>query len=233
MWFYGLPPPLPPDASLSDRFTRFTHGLARGLVERYEADRRSGVYILAVQLVNLIGVRLQNLRLRFIALAARAQAGPLPPPRPPGNRKREARKRQHPFPEPFAWLLKLGQWRVAPYKGDLEQLLADPGDAGADPHRPSGGAHPPPLLPDAGRSPRPGAPAPAAEAASPGPVHPRTGQPGRTPEPDPAAPVPEKPMRKRPVRTEPYKRKPKWTEPGTEWRKWRGIWMLEPIRKPA
>ncbi len=44
---------------------------------------------------------------------------------------------------------------------------------------------------------------------------------------------PAKPMRKRPVRTEPYKRKPKWTEPGTEWRKWRGIWMLEPIRKPA
>ncbi len=62
------------------------------------------------------------------------------------------------------------------------------------------------------------------------------------PEPDPAAPDPAapaptepaaKPMRKRPVRTEPYKRKPKWTEPGTEWRKWRGIWMLEPIRKPA
>ncbi len=225
MWFYGLPPPLPPDASLSDRFTRFTHGLARGLVERYEADRRSGVYILAVQLVNLIGTRLQNLRLRFIALAARAQAGPLPPPRPPGNRRREARKRQHPFPEPFAWLLKLGQWRVAPYKGDLEQLLADPGMQELIRTAPQVGRILRPFCRMLGVVPDPA-------LLPPPPKRPARVKPPE-PEPDPAAPVPQKPMRKRPVRTEPYKRKPKWTEPGTEWRKWRGIWMLEPIRKPT
>ena len=40
-------------------------------------------------------------------------------------------------------------------------------------------------------------------------------------------PRPEKPYRQNPIR-----RPPKNPEPGEVWRKWRGLWMPEPIRKP-
>ncbi len=125
MWF--LPrPPLPPDASLAERFARFADEVVLGLGARWHADRMSGVAFISVQLLELVGIRLQKLRKRFLALIARAQAGPLPPPRPPRDRKGQARKRQHPFPEPFGWLLKLGAWRVAPCQRDLQRLLAHP-----------------------------------------------------------------------------------------------------------
>ncbi len=231
MWF--LPrPPLPPDASLTERFARFADEVVLGLGARWHADRMSGVAFISVQLLELVGIRLQKLRKRFLALIARALAGPLPPPRPPRDRKGQARKRQRPFPEPFGWLLKLGAWRVAPCQRDLERLLAHPEMQE--------------LLrkaPQAGRLLRPMfwmlalKPDPALLPPLPKRVRRTAPSAPDPPEPDPAAPAPTepaaKPMRKRPVRTEPYKRKPKWTEPGTEWRKWRGIWMLEPIRKPA
>ncbi len=125
MWF--LPrPPLPPDASLAERFARFADEVVLGLGARWHADRMSGVAFISVQLLELVGIRLQKLRKRFLALIARAQAGPLPPPRPPRVRKGESRQRQRPFPEPFGWLLKLGTWRVAPCQRDLERLLAHP-----------------------------------------------------------------------------------------------------------
>ncbi len=223
MWFWQQQP-LPPNAGLAERFTWFIHGVGRGLGARYDTDRMSGVYVITAQLLFQVGMRLQNLRKRFIALLARAQAGPLPPPRPPRNRKREARKRQRPFPEPFAWLLKLGQWRVAPWRGDLERLLADPEMAVLLRNAPQAGRLLRPLCRMLGVIPDPA-------LLPPPPKRPARARPAG-PEPALTGPA-EKPLRKRPVRTEPYKRKPKWTEPGTEWRKWRGIWMLEPIRKPA
>ena len=229
MFLGQRPPPLPPDASLSDRFTWFLDRVGRGLGGRYDADRLSGIQFLTVPLLVLICQRLENFRKRFVALVARALAGPLPPPHPPRDRPRKASPRKRPFPEPFGWLLKLGTWRVAPYKGQLEALLADPGMQELLRKAPQAGRllrplcrmlalepdpailPPPPKRPPRARPPAP-EPESATQAAS-----------------DPA----EKPMRKRPVRTEPYKRKPKWTYPGTEWRKWRGIWLPEPIRKPA
>ncbi len=228
MWF--LPrPPLPPDASLAERFARFADEVVLGLGARWHADRMSGVAFISVQLLELVGIRLQKLRKRFLALIARAQAGPLPPPRPPRDRKGQARKRQRPFPEPFGWLLKLGAWRVAPCQRDLQRLLADPEMQELLRKAPQAGRLLRPLFWMLALKPDPA-------LLPPLPKRVRRTAPVPT-EPDPAAPVPtepaEKPMRKRPVRTEPYKRKPKWTEPGTEWRKWRGIWMLEPIRKPA
>ncbi len=223
--FVLQPPPLPPDASLSDRFTRFTHEVGRALGMRYDVDRMSGINFITAQLLFLVGTRLQNLRLRFIALVARAQAGPLPPPRPPRVRERKARKRQHPFPEPFGWLLKLGAWRVAPYKQDLEALLADPGMQELLRNAPQTGRILRPLCRMLALTPDPA-------LLPPPPKRVRRTAPS-APEPDPAAPIPEKPMRKRPLRTEARTRKPKWTYPGTEWRKWGGFWFPEPIRKPA
>ncbi len=130
-----------------------------------------------------------------------------------------------PFPEPFGWLLKLGAWRVAPYKQDLEALLADPGMQELLRNAPQTGRILRPLCRMLALTPDPA-------LLPPPPKRVRRTAPS-APEPDPAAPIPEKPMRKRPLRTEARTRKPKWTYPGTEWRKWGGFWFPEPIRKPT
>ncbi len=113
---------------------------------------------------------------------------------------------------------------MAPYQRDLEQLLADPEMQELLRKAPQAGRILRPFFRMLALTPDPA-------LLPPPPKRTRRTAPAQT-EPAPTEPA-EKPMRKRPVRTEPYKRKPKWTEPGTEWRKWRGIWMLEPIRKPT
>ncbi len=220
-------PPLPPDASLAERFARFADEVVLGLGARWHADRMSGVAFISVQLLELVGIRLQKLRKRFLALIARAQAALLPLPRPPRDRKRTSPKATTPVSRAVRLAAETGDVAGGALPAGFAAAAGPSRDAGVAPQGAAGGATAPAAVLDAGAKARPGAPAASAEAGSPSRTTPAA------PEPDPAALVAEKPMRKRPVRMEPYKRKPKWTEPGTEWRKWRGIWMLEPIRKPA
>ncbi|HEX3348258.1 MAG TPA: hypothetical protein VHS58_09185 [Acetobacteraceae bacterium] len=124
--------PAPP--SLADRFTRIVSDVAQGLARRYRADSTLGPAIAAV-LLNLIALRLQNLRRRFVTLVERIQAGTLrklPEPGTAPKRKRAAASAerkprpnllaQHDVVERWGWVIGL-----ACRNGDeLGRLLEDP-----------------------------------------------------------------------------------------------------------
>ncbi len=193
---------------------------------RYDADRMSGVHVLTVQLLFLVGHPAHNLRLRFIALAPAPRRVRCPRPGRPGPRKENPKATT-----PVSRAVRLAAKTGVVAGGALQSrtwssLLADPGMQELIRNAPQAGRILRPicrmmaLIPDPAILPPP-------------PKRPRRTAPS-APEPDPAAPNPaEKPMRKRPLRTEARTRKPKWTYPGTEWRKWGGFWLPEPIRKPA
>ena len=111
------PPTLP---GLARRFTMVIDGLCRVTAARIATDRSAGPLLI------LIFGRLRRLAARFAALAARAQAGPLPSPRRrPARPGAPRNNHQRPLPESFAWLIRLVP-ETAAYGGQVQALLSDP-----------------------------------------------------------------------------------------------------------
>jgi hypothetical protein len=172
----------------------------------------------AAPLLTLLWDRLRRLAQRFAALAARAQAGTLRPPR-----RRTAKPRQRPpnpnrLPQGFGWLVRLVQ-ETACQGSQLNHLLQ------TDPEMQA-------LLkaaPQAARLLRPLCRM-LAVRPDPGIIPPLPKRPPRKPRGQ------AKPPDLGPQRTEPYRRRPRRAPPpGTVWVRWRDIWMPETIRseKPA
>ncbi len=193
--------PTPPTFSgLAHRFSLVIDGLCRVTAARIATDRSAGPLLI------LIVGRLRRLAARFAALAARAQAGPLPPPRRRAARPGPPRNnRQRPLPESFAWLIRLVP-ETAGYGGQVHALLSDPEMAALLEAVPQAGRILRPLCrmmavrPDAPMLRPP--PKRARTAAPPGPEPARTDPPG----PEPAALV---------------------------WRRWRGVRMPVLLRTTA
>ncbi len=76
------PPPLPPNPTISDRFAQMIVGMSIAVGAKMPRDQSRAPVLI------LLWWRLQRLKARFLALAVRARAGPLPPPRTrqPGTR---------------------------------------------------------------------------------------------------------------------------------------------------
>ncbi|HEX3351036.1 MAG TPA: hypothetical protein VHS58_23320 [Acetobacteraceae bacterium] len=124
------PAPLP----LTDRFARIIQVVLQGLGTRYRADSILGPAV-AAALLNLIALRLQNLRRRFVTLVERIQAGTLrklPEPgtaraRKPAARSAERKRRPNLLAgygvrEVWGWVVN-----IACRNGDeLQRLLEDP-----------------------------------------------------------------------------------------------------------
>ncbi len=214
------------------RFAAIIRDLSGAAGMRMRADPAT------VPKLSLLQAWLHNTIRRFVALAQRAKAGPLPPPRPraprpaPGRPEptpHPPRPRQPEMPRQFLWVVRLLGVEATGCANQLDYLLKDPEMQALLRDAPQVGRILRPLYRRLGRKPDP------ALLPPPPPRPPRAKPP--PPEPDPAAPVPtepaEKPFRKRPLRTEARTRKPKWTYPGTEWRKWGGFWFPGPIRKPT
>jgi hypothetical protein len=100
-------------------FALIIDGLCGMIATRSAADRA------AQPLLSLIWNRLRRLVARFASLAARVQAGPLPPPRRRTARKQSARQRQPELPKGYAWLIRLVQ-PTAQFAGQVQHLLSDP-----------------------------------------------------------------------------------------------------------
>ncbi len=114
--FMSIPPAAP---GLADRFALIMGGLCRAAAARIAADRSAGPLLI------LIWGRLRRMTARFASLAARAQAGPLPPPRRRAAGPGAPRTRQRPLPGSFAWLVRLVP-EAACFGGQLQHLLSDP-----------------------------------------------------------------------------------------------------------
>ena len=118
--------PLP----LAERFSRVIHLVLHGLGSRYRADSILGP-ALAIALISLVHMRLNNLRRRFLALLERIQAGTLrklPEPGQGRRRKPSARKlrpnllAQYGVKDRWGWVVN-----IACRNGDeLQALLEDP-----------------------------------------------------------------------------------------------------------
>ena len=114
--------------SLCDRFALIIGGLRQALAAHGGRHRAAGPPL--GLLLILIYNRLGRMAKRWAVLAARAQAGPLPPPRLRAAAPRPPREPQRtlphrPLPQGFAWLIKLVPETVC-FGEHLQHLLSDP-----------------------------------------------------------------------------------------------------------
>jgi hypothetical protein len=233
-------PPAPP--GLAKTFGLIIGGLCEAVARRIAADRTSGALII------LTVDRLRHLLARFTSLAARAQAGKLRPPRqravpprrepplggapspeeapspgeaPPGRPTpdpKPPRQRERLLPQKFGWLIRFVPYEAACFGSQLQHLLCQPEMVA--------------LLeaaPQAGRILRPlcwmlAIPLPANLRLPPRP---------RKPKP-PKQPRPERTCDVAPANGRKPRYPPSRGEDGTVfvWRRWRDIWMPEPVRPP-
>jgi hypothetical protein len=212
-------------------------GLCAAVAKRIAADRTAGPLIL------LTVARLRHLLARFTKLAARAQAGKLRPPRrrappsareasppgeapPPGEaapgdptpNPKPPRQPEQLLPRKFGWLIRFVPYEAACFGSQLQHQLSQPEMTALIEAAPQAGrilrplcwmlAIPlPPILrlPPRARKPRP-----------------------------PRQPAPERTCDKAPANGRKPRHPPSRGEDGTVyvWRRWRDIWMPEPVRPP-
>jgi hypothetical protein len=214
----SAPPAPKPPPGLAQTFGLIIGGLRRAIAARITTDRSLG------PLISLICGQLERMANRFAALVARVEAGTLRPPRrrparptPPGEGPLPERPPS--LPRKYAWLIRLVPYEAAGFASQLQHQLATPEMQALIE-----------AAPQAGRILRPLCrllliPVPAALQLPPRPPRPKRPRPKR-PEPDPSEPQ-AKP------RSEPYRRRPTRSPgEGYVWRRWRDIWMPEPVRTP-
>jgi hypothetical protein len=224
-------PPAP--LSLSQTFGLIIGGLCAAVAKRIAADRNSGPLI-----VLTVG-RLRHLLARFTKLAARAEAGKLRPrtvrPRrepPPGAAPPPEAPPGHPTPDPtpprqperllprkFGWLIRFVPYEAACFGSQLQHQFSQPEmmalieaapQAAGRVLRPLCWMLAIPLPPNLRLPPRP-----------------------RKPKP-PKQPRPERTCDIAPASGRKPRHPPSRGEDGTVyvWRRWRDIWMPEPLRPP-
>jgi hypothetical protein len=211
-------------------------GLCEAVARRIAADRTAG------PLIVLTVDRLRHLLARFNSLAARAQAGKLRPPRrrtvrpraapPPGDAPppgeapsdnpapdpKPPRQRERLLPQKFGWLIRFVPYEAACFGSQLQHQLSQPEMVALIE-----------AAPQAGRILRPlcwmlAIPLPPNLRLPPRPRKPRP----------PRQPAPERTCDTAPASGRKPKHPPSRGEDGTvyEWRRWRDIWMPEPLRPP-
>jgi hypothetical protein len=229
-------PTAPP--GLAKTFGLIIGGLCEAVARRIAADRTSGPLIL------LTVARLRHLLARFTRLAARAEAGKLRPPRPrtvrprrepplgaapspeeapPGNptttpNPTPLRQPERLLPRKFGWLIRFVPYEAACFGSQLQHQLSQPEMIALIE-----------AAPQAGRILRPlcwmlAIPIPPSLRLPPKPRKPR---PSRQPAPEPSCDT-------APANGRKPKHPPSRGEDGTVyvWRRWRDIWMPEPLRPP-
>jgi hypothetical protein len=232
----------PAPLSLSRTFGLIIGGLCASVAKRIAADRTAGPLIL------LTVARLRHLLARFTKLAARAEAGKLRPPRPrtvrprrepppggppapggppppgealPGDPTPDPTPPRQPeglLPRKFGWLIRFVPYEAACFGSQLQHQLSQPEMMA--------------LLeaaPQAGRILRPlcwmlAIPLPPNLRLPPRPRKPR---PPKQPRPEPTCDT-------APANGRKPRHPPSRGEDGTVyvWRRWRDIWMPEPVRPP-
>jgi hypothetical protein len=223
-----LNPTAPP--GLAKAFGLIIEGLCRAAAVRMAADPSVRPPLL------LVHAWLGRLVQRFAALVARAESGTLRPPRrraspprgalPPGEvpppdgspSKDPRREPQQKLPRSFAWLIRMLPYEAACFGSQLQHQFSRPEMVA--------------LLeaaPQAGRILRPlcrmlAIPLPPAFRLPPRPARPK---PPKQPRPEPSCDTAPASGRK-------PRHPPSRGEDGTvyEWRRWRDIWMPEPVRPP-
>jgi hypothetical protein len=224
-------PPAP--LGLTQTMALIIGGLCEAVARRIAADRTAGPLII------LTVDRLRHLLARFASLAARAEAGKLRPPRqgaplrrrtpPPGEapapeepgdhtaNPKPPRQRERLLPREFGWLIRFVPYEAACFGSQLQHQLSRPEMVALIE-----------AAPQAGRILRPlcwmlAIPLPPILRLPPRPPKPKLRQP--TPEQSPKAERASGPKRKLPA---------SFGEVGKDyvWRRWRGIWMPEPLRPP-
>jgi len=114
--------PVPSHAPAA-RVARLIAALCEAVAGRIAGPARPG---LAGPLIILIWTRLRRMAGRITRLAARAEAGPLPPPRSrPAAPRRTAAPPYQRLPRGFAWLVRLVP-AASSGAGQLQALLDDP-----------------------------------------------------------------------------------------------------------
>jgi hypothetical protein len=212
--------PATPTASpgLAETFGLIIGGLCKAAAVRMCADPSVRPPLL------LIHAWLKRLVQRFAALIARVEAGTLRPPRPGRHRapaKNPPGKPRPRWPQNFAWLIKMLPYEAACFGSQLQHQFSQPEMMA--------------LLeaaPQAGRLLRPlcrmlAVELPPALRLPPRPPRPRKPKPPRQPRPERTCDV--APANGRKPRYPPSR-----GEDGTVyvWRRWRDIWMPEPVRTP-
>jgi hypothetical protein len=209
-------PTAPP--GLAKTFGLIIDGLRRAAAVRMAADPSVRPPLL------LVHAWLGRLVQRFAALVARAEAGTLRPPRrgrqrspdksPPGEKRPR-------WPQNFAWLIRMLPYQAACFGSQLQHQFSQPEMMA--------------LLeaaPQAGRLLRPlcrmlAVELPPALRLPPRPPRPRKPKPPKQPRPEPTCDTAPASGRK-------PRHPPSRGEDGTVyvWRRWRDIWMPEPVRPP-
>jgi hypothetical protein len=229
-------PPAP--LSLSQTFCLIVGGLCAAVAKRIAADRTSGPLILVTV------DRLRHLLARFTKLAARAEAGKLRPPRrrtvrprpavrpraatppeapspPPGDPTPDPKPRQPErlLPRKFGWLIRFVPYEAACFGSQLQHQFSQPEMMALIEAAPQA----------AGRILRPlcwmlAIPLPPNLRLPPRPRKPRP----------PKQPAPERTCDIAPANGRKPRYPPSRGEDGTVfvWRRWRDIWMPEPVRTP-
>jgi hypothetical protein len=230
----------PAPLSLTQTFSLIIGGLCAAVAKRIAADRTSGPLIL------LTVDRLRHLLARFTKLAARAEAGKLRPPRQGAPlRPRTVRPRVEPppgeaspgdptpnptppgqperlLPRKFGWLIRFVPYEAACFGSQLQHQFSQPEMMALIEAAPQA----------AGRILRPlcwmlQIDLPPALRLAPRPRKPRP----------PKQPAPERTCDIAPANGRKPRHPPSRGEDGTVyvWRRWRDIWMPEPVRplKPA
>jgi hypothetical protein len=226
-------PTAPP--GLAKTFGLIIGGLCAAVAKRIAADRTSGPLILVTV------DRLRHLLARFAKLAARAEAGKLPPARqrtvrpraatppeapspPPGDPTTDPKPRQPErlLPKKFGWLIQFVPYEAACFGSQLQHQFSQPEMMALIEAAPQA----------AGRILRPlcwmlAIPLPPNLRLPPRPRKPRP----------PRQPRPERTCDIAPANGRKPRHPPSRGEHGTVyvWRRWRDIWMPEPVRplKPA
>jgi hypothetical protein len=227
--------PAPP--GLSRTFGLIIGGLCEAVARRIAADRTAGPLII------LTVDRLRHLLARFTSLAARAQAGKLRPPRqraapprrepppgeapppeeaPPGDpipNPKPPGQRERLLPQKFGWLIRFVPYEAACFGSQLQHQLSQPEMVALIEAAPQA----------AGRILRPlcwmlAIPLPPTLRPKPRPARPK---PPKQPRPEPTCDI-------APANGRKPRHPPSRGEDGTvyEWRRWRDIWMPEPLRPP-
>jgi hypothetical protein len=203
-------PPAP--LGLAKTFGLIIDGLRRAAAARMAADPSVRPPLL------LVHAWLGRLVQRFAALVARAEAGTLRPPRRRPPRERPPREPPPRWPKSFAWLIRMLPYQAACFGSQLQHQFSQPEMMALLEAAPQAGRLLRPLcrmlaidLPPALRlPPRP-----------------------RKPKPPKQSP-PERTCDTAPANGRKPRHPPSRGEDGTVyvWRRWRDIWMPEPVRPP-
>jgi hypothetical protein len=219
----------PASPGLAKTFGLIIGGLCEAVARRISADRTSGPLII------LTVDRLRHLLARFTRLAARAQAGKLrplrrraspppreaPPPEEPGDHNPDPKPPRQPerlLPRKFGWLIRFVPYEAACFGSQLQHLMSQPEMMALIE-----------AAPQAGRILRPLCWMLAI------PLPPSLRLPRRPPKPKPPSqPAPEQNLEAGPASGPKRKLPASFGEVGKDyvWRRWRGIWMPEPLRPP-